>query len=301
MLDWDDLRFFLAVARDGSLSRAARSLGVTQPTVGRRVAAFERRLGADLFVATPTGQTLSSTGARILAHAERMDADALTVARLASGRDVGLRGQVRVTASEWMVDGVLAPLVAPFMARHPGLELELVADPRHANLARREADIAIRPSKSDQKDVVHREIASLSFGLYASDGYLATKGIPDFDRGAAGHTLIAMSEALGKIPDVDWLPQIVPHARVVVRTNGRAPMARMAATGIGLACLPRFLGDATPALRLLATPVAAPERRLWLAFHGDARAVPRVKATAAFLAESVGRLRPALRPDARAV
>jgi DNA-binding transcriptional LysR family regulator len=299
VLDWDDLRFFLAVAREGSLSRAARTLKVSQPTAGRRIATFERQLGAELFVATPSGQTLSPTGRRILAYVERMDDDALTVGRIASGRDAGLRGQVRVTASEWLVDGVLAPLVASFSARHPGLELELVADPRHANLARREADIAVRPSRSEQKDIVHREVATISFGLYASDGYLAERGTPDFTRGAPGHALVAMSESLGRIPDVAWLPRVVGNARVVVRTNGRVPMAKMAATGVGLACLPRFLGDATPSLRLLPTPVPAPERRLWLAFHGDVRAVPRVEATVAFLAEGVARLRAALRPEGR--
>jgi DNA-binding transcriptional LysR family regulator len=108
--------------------------------------------------------------------------------------------------------------------------------------------------------------------------------------------LIAMSEALTKIPDVDWLPGLTAKASIVVRTNGREPMARMAAAGVGMACLPRILGDSTPRLRLLATPSAGPERQLWLGFHRDVRAVPRVKATTAFLSEGFHRLRPALRP-----
>lgn len=296
MLDWDNLRFFLAVARDGSLSAAARTLQVAQPTVGRRIAAFERTLGAELFHHTPTGQALTATGQRLRAHAERMELDVLAVERVASGRDVGLRGRVCITASEWMIQSVLGPLIAPLVAQHPELELELAADSRHLNLVRREADIALRPSRFEQQEVVQREIAVIAFGLYASDAYLAQRGAPDFTRQCEGHTLIAMSDSLGKIPDVDWLPGLTARARVVARTNGREPMATMAAAGIGITCLPRFIGDAAPGLRLLPTPVPAPERQLWLGAHRDARAVPRIKATIAFLTHGIDRLRAALRP-----
>lgn len=290
MLDWDDLRFFLAVARAGSFSAAARGLGVTQPTVGRRIAALERSLGARLFVQGPAGQSLSSSGRMMLARAEQMEAAALAAERVASGRDAGLRGRVAVTASEWLIGSVLGPLLGPFVAGHPGLELELVADARHLSLSRREADIAVRPSRFEQAEVVQRQVGVVAFGLYASDGYLAQHGMPDFAAQCEGHVLVAMSESLGKIPDVEWLPQIAARARVAVRTNGREPMVTMAAAGLGLTCLPRFLGDRAPNLRLLPTPVPGPRRQLWLGVHRDARSVPRVKASAVFLAEGIGRL-----------
>jgi DNA-binding transcriptional LysR family regulator len=298
MLDWDDLRYFLAVARAGSLSAAARALAVAQPTVGRRISAFERRLGARLFVATPAGQTLSATGRRTLQHAEQMEQDALAAERILTGRDAGLSGPVCITASEWLIQSVLGPLLAPLAARYPELQLELLAEARHLSLSRREADIAIRPSRFEQQEVVQREIAIIAFGLYASDAYLAQHGTPEFERQCEGHALIGMSAALGKVPDVDWLPRVAARARVVVRTNGREPMAKMAAAGIGIACLPCFVGDATPGLRRLPAPGPVPERQLWLGVHRDARAVPRVKASAAFLSESIARLRPALRPGA---
>jgi DNA-binding transcriptional LysR family regulator len=299
MLDWDDLRYFLAVSRTGSLSAAARVLGVTQPTVGRRISALQRRLGAKLFTPTATGQELAPSGRRLLVHAERMEVEGVAAERAITGRDVGLKGRVRVTSSEWMISAVLGPLLRPFVAQHPELELELVADASHLNLTRRDADLAIRPSRFEQPEVVQRQVAVVAFGLYAADSYLAERGMPDFAQHGEGHRLIAMSETLTKIPDLGWLPGFTAKARVVVRTNGREPMAKMAAAGIGMTCLPRFLGDATPHLRLLTTPSPGPERQLWLGWHRDVRGIPRVKATIAFLTEGLARLRPALQPIAR--
>jgi DNA-binding transcriptional LysR family regulator len=293
--DWDDLRYFLAVAREGSLSKAARLLGVAQPTAGRRLKAIEKRLGARLFLATSSGQELSTTGRRILALAERIELDVLGVERLASGRDAGLRGRVTLTASEWMHEFAVAPLLAPLAARHPELEVELRADVRHLSLVRREADLALRPSRFEHADVVERQVASVGFALYASHAYLAERGLPDFTRGADGQRLVAMSEELTKIPDLEWLPALAGRASVVARANGRAPMLRMAEAGVGLAFLPCFLGDASPALRRLRAPVPGPERPLFLGVHRDARAIPRIRAVTTFLVDTLRRLTPALR------
>lgn len=297
VLDWDDLRYFLAVARAGSLSAAARVLGVAQPTVGRRISAFEQSLGAQLFVASPSGQVLSVTGQRMLAHAEQMERSALAAEHVASGRDVGLSGHVVITASEWLLRSVVGPLLAPLLAEQPALEIELLAEARHLSLVRREADLALRPSRFEQPEVLQRQVAVLAFGLYAADSFLARHGPPDFERQCAGTPLIAMSKALGKVPDVEWLPSFAARANVVARSNGREPMATMAAAGMGLAVLPRIVGDATPGLRLLVTPSPAPRRPLWLGAHRDARSVPRMKACSAFLSESIGRLRHVLCPE----
>jgi DNA-binding transcriptional LysR family regulator len=296
MLDWDDLRFFLAVARAGSLSSAASALGVTQPTVGRRITAFEKRLGARLFLHTPTGRRVSSTGQRLLEHAERIELDVIAAERVASGRDAGVSGRIVIGSSEWVAARVLAPLLEPLIRRYPGLIVELSAEARHVSLRHREADVALRPSRFEHADIVQKELARLSFGLYASDRYLAEYGSPDLASGAAGHRLIAMSEELTKVPDVEWLPQIAAKASVVARANGREPMVVMAASGVGMAVLPRFVGDAVPGLRLLSTGVTAPERKLWAGYHRDARSVPRVRATVAFLSESMRRLSGALCP-----
>ncbi len=296
MRDWDDWRYFLAVTREGSLSAAARRLDVAQPTVGRRLEALEKRLGTKLLVPTPSGQRLTDTGQRLLAHVEQMDVDALALERIAAGTDAGIAGHVRITAAEWVVDSVLAPLLPALLAAHPGLELELVAEARHLNLLRREADVAIRASRFREKSVVQRRLAAVAFALYASNEYLLRRGFPDFSRQCAGHELVTTSAALKTVPDLDWLPHFAGNARVVASTNGRAAMAALAVAGVGLACLPRFLGDRAPTLRRLETPRPAPERHLWLGMPSDARRIPRLQATVAFLAEGFRRLQPALEP-----
>src|SRR3954469_8639078 len=204
-MDWDDLRFFLAVAHAGSMSAAARAIGVAQPTVGRRIAALERELGARLFVPTLTGQKLSTTGQRTLAHAEDMEQSALKAERIASGRDAVLSGRVLTTASECLVESVLARRMGPFIARHPGLEIELVADPQHANLSRREADIALRPSRFEHQAIVQREVAVLAFGLYASREYLKSRGTPDFRTRCKGHAIVELAGMPRRTPEADWL------------------------------------------------------------------------------------------------
>lgn len=298
MLDWDDLRFFLAVARHGTMSRAAGTLRVAQPTVGRRIAALERELGARLFVRSAAGWSLSPTGLSMLANAQEMEAQALAAENRASGRDAALDGDIRMTASEWLIASVLGPRLTPFLVRHPGLSIDLVADARHLNLFRREADVAVRPSKFQQLDVFQRAIATLQFGLYASDDYLARSGTPDFGSRGQGHTLVLAGQGMGStIVDIEWLPPLLGKARVAARANARLSMVALASAGIGIACLPRSLGDATVGLRLIPTPAPGPRRQLWMGVHRSARSVRRVQALTDFLTEVFARLARTLDPS----
>jgi DNA-binding transcriptional LysR family regulator len=293
-MNWDDLRFFLLVARARSLSGAAKQLGVSQPTVGRRVAALERRLGAKLFIRRSDGFDVSCAGAQALEHAERMEQDALALERQVSGRDEGVRGTVRVTASEWLVTSVLAPSLAPILERHPRLVVELVADQRHLNLGRREADLALRPRRFEHDAILQRATAKAAFGLYATDAYLARCGTPTGD--GSGHVVVAMTDDVGDIAR-EWLDATLPAATRSVRTNGRDAMVPLAIAGVGLACLARIVGDAVPALRLVPTATLAPTVTLWLGVYRDTSRTPRVKAVAAYVTEQLRRLRSMLCPE----
>jgi DNA-binding transcriptional LysR family regulator len=293
MLSWDDLRLFLAVVRGKSLSSAARTLGVTQPTMGRRLASFEKRLGTRLLRRTLHGFELTTAGREVLRHVESMEACALTVERVARGRDEALAGPVRVTSTEWFGRKVLAPLFARFAIAHPAIAVELVTDLRLFSLAQREADVAVRLGSFTQGDVVRRKLALVTFGLYAEAEYLARRGTPDFARAGDGHSVVLMTEAF---PDTTWLQRIAPRAHVAFRTNSREAQAAVAAAGAGLVTLPRFLGDAFPSLRRLQTPSAVPDRVAWAGVHRDTRGTPRVRALVDFLTIEVGRLAPRLGP-----
>ena len=292
-IDWDDLRYLLALSRHGTLTAAAAVLGVTQPTGGRRLASLERQLRARLFRATSQGAELSSVGEMLVRRAERMEAEALAATRLASGRDAGVEGRLSVTASEWLVARVLGPGLVGLLRAHPGLRVDLVASARWANLARGEADIALRPAAFQQQAVFQREVARIGYGLYASPDYLRARGRPDFSRRSPGHALLAMDE---DVPTADgpWLQEMAGEAATVARTNGREGLAAMAAAGLGLACLPRLIGDRTPALERLDPPVSPPERRLWLGVHRDVRNLARVRATITHLTGLFRDLQPAL-------
>jgi DNA-binding transcriptional LysR family regulator len=288
MLDWDDLRFFLAIAEHGTLSGAAKALEVTQPTVGRRLTAFEERLGARLFARSGARIALSDVGRAVLSHAERMREHALCAETLASGRDAGVQGVVRVTAAEWVVRSLLSPRLLPLLSRHTRLTIELVADTRHLSLVMREADIALRPSRFGQQEIVQRSLGELRFGLYASSAYLKTRGTPDFSRGAPGHDFITFTDEV--VPEVErsWLGALMADARTVARCNGREPMAQMAAAGLGIACLPVALAELTQGLVELRTSTPGPARKLWLGVHREARKTARIREVAQFLSATLG-------------
>lgn len=294
-MSWDDWRFFLLVARLGSLSAAAKELSVAQPTVGRRVTALEKRLGARLFARSPSGFTLTSAGAQALAFAERMDQDALGVERKLAGRDEGVRGEVRITASEWLVTSVLSPLVGPLLAENPQLRLELLSNPKHVNLARREADIALRPRRFEQQSIVQRAVGKLAFAVYAAHAYVRRQGAPTYG-GGQGHVLISMSDDTGDAAR-EWLEAALPHAERSLKTNGRDAMLALVQSGVGLACLARVTGDAVPELQRLTLVPEAPTPTLWLGSHRDARATPRIRVVSRYLADRLQALSPRLCPQ----
>jgi len=284
-MNWDDYRFFLAVARQGTLSAAARLLEVTQPTVGRRIAALERRLGAKLYLRRPDGFTLSEAGGQMLAHCERIEREVLAAELRVSGRDDGLRGVVRMTASEWMCTSVIAPMLHELLSRHPQLEIELVADQRHLNLARREADIALRPRRFEHAEIAQRSIAPVRFSLYAAPRYIATHGLPRAGDGA-GHVVIGMLDGVGDVVR-EWLGSVLPRSTRSVRTNGRDAMVSLATAGVGLACLARVVGDGLPELERVPIAPEPPAPMMWLGMPRDARSTPRVRLVADLVAREL--------------
>ena len=291
-IEWEDLRYFLNLAREKSLSGAARKLGTTQPTMSRRLELFETKLGAMLFQRKPSGLELTDTGRQILDHAGKMEEAALAAQRIATGSNAGISGTIRLTSAEWIGARVLSPLLAEFCTMHPGVSVELVTDAEALSLTRREVDVAVRFVRFQQEGLMQRKIGSLRFGLYAAPDYLKARGLPDFKRGGANVALITMNEALAEtVAETKWLRQHFANAHIAFRSNSRDGQAAAAASGAGAVCLPECLAKAYPALRAIATPAPIPNRDVWLGFHRDTRAVPRVRSVVDFLAERTLQLR----------
>ncbi|UGB37045.1 LysR family transcriptional regulator [Frateuria soli] len=272
-MEWNDLRVFLAIAREGTLGAAARRLGQTQPTMGRRLQALERAVGHTLFQRTKSGFVLTDEGAAVLAHAERMEDEALALQRQLTGQEKQLEGMLRITASDWFAEYLLTPVLAEFSQRQPRVIIELLTDSRLFSLSRREADLAFRIQPFEEPDIVSRKLLRMPYGVYVAAGQPA----PEAGDGA-GMGLITMDTAFGAMPDVLWLQGMLPNARVVFRSNARAVQARMCVRGGGVAVLPRPLGDAIEGLQRIDLGEDPPTRETWIGYHRDMRRLARLRA-----------------------
>ncbi|MGE8450719.1 MAG: LysR family transcriptional regulator [Pseudomonadales bacterium] len=272
-LDWSDVRLFLAIARCGTLGRAAKQLGQTQPTMGRRLRALEEALGHTLFQRTSDGFVLTDDGAAVLAYAERMEEEALGFTRALTGKETQLSGLLRVSSSDWFGIHVLTPVFARFLAQHPGISIELLTDSRLYNLARHEADLLFRIVPFEESDIIQRKLMRIDYALY---GHVDIA--PPSPGNGAGHALISMDSAFGSLPDVEWIKRMLPGARIVFGSNNRGVQARMCAEKSGLAVLPCLLGDMTPGIRRIDLGEAPPGRDVWLGYHRDLRRVARLRA-----------------------
>lgn len=282
-MEWSDIRLFLAIAREGTLGAAARRLGLTQPTMGRRLKALEQALGRRLFQRTSDGFVLTDEGALVLAHAERMEEEALAITRELAGRDGQLDGQLKISCSDWFGIHVLAPILSRFSRLHPKVTVELLTDARLLNLSRREADLVFRITPFTEPEVISRKLMTIPYGLYAA----ADLPDPRYD-GAGDMPLVTMDEAFGSMPDVAWLKGLFPQAPIAMRSNNRDVQARLCLRGVGLAVLPRPLGDSMGGLRLLDPPTSPPSRDTWLGYHRDLWRLPRLRALLDVVIQSVG-------------
>lgn len=271
VMDWDDLRTFLAIARHGTLSAAGRALGVTQPTMGRRLAAMETRSGARLLQRLPGRYALTSLGEAVLGNAERIEAEALAAERTITGRDVALEGVVRLTTVDTLAARIVAPAVATLQVRHPGILVELVPDTRSLSLSKREADIALRMSRFEGHEVAARRVGKMALGLYATPEWR--------ERVEGGEVrLVTVLDDQAHLPEAKWLHDVFPNAVAGFRSNSREVQFWATKSGAGIAALARFRANAEPGLVRLRTELPDLIRDIWLGVHVDMRHMPRVRA-----------------------
>nr|WP_063572602.1 LysR family transcriptional regulator [Luteibacter rhizovicinus] len=285
-LTWDLFRSFLAVLREGSLSGAARALGMTQPSLGRHVRELEASLGVPLFSRASHGLVPTDAALELQPHAEAMASAAASALRAASGAKDELRGVVRITASEVNGVEVLPPILAAMHRRSPGIVFELSTTNRTENLLRRDADIAVRSSPPDQDALVARKVCVIPIGLYAHADYLAAAGRPKTLADLTRHTLIGYDEETPYIRATR--PAGMPYQREFfsLRTdNDLAGLAAMrAGFGIGACQVP--LGRRAGLVRLLrkSVDIALP---IWVVMHEDQRTSLRIRTVFDHLVEGL--------------
>ena len=287
MLDWDDLRFFLAVARHRTLGAAAKHLHVTQSTVSRRLASLQEGMGVRLLQRTADGYVTTLAGESIRAHVERVEAEALSVERVVAGQDVRLDGLVRVAGAQLLTSHLLAPSFAALHSIHRGTLIEALPDLPGEPLATQEADIAVRLRRFEHHDLVVRNIGTIAFGLYGCVAYIARHGEPDLGSGCPGHQLITLLEDGDFSAQAAWLTEHTGRAQVVLKADSYETQYWAAYCGGGLALLPCFRADAEPALRRVRTPTPIPAAEIWLGVHRENRHVPRVRTVLDIIAEAV--------------
>ncbi len=293
-MDWSDLPIFLEVARSRQIGRAASALGLDATTVGRRLRRLEQTLGQRLFEQTPTGQALTEAGQDLLTRASAMEAIA-SETHAPPSADHQIEGTVRVSVAEgfgaWFVSRHLGSLAD----RYPALSVDLVATSGFLNPTRRETDVAVLLARPRRGPLRTRKLTDYALRLYASADYQAT------DQAVVTRDDLRTRRMIGYIPDIIYAPELryldeIPGAPApTLRSSSINAQARMIASGAGIGVLPRFIGDADPALVAI-LPSLAITRSFWLVTHQDTSAFPAVRAFTDWLVALVATERGSLMP-----
>ena len=270
-MDWDNLKFFLALADAGSLSRAAEKLQVDHSTVARRIDALERELGVRLVERLSRAYRLTAEGEQVRDRAKEVEADIADIARFASSVDRSPQRVVRVNGPPTFVAEFLAPRLLSLQRQHPGLRIELVGEAREVSLTRGEADLALRMERPRDKEIVARRLAVVAYGLYGSRDYLARCG--EDDREYLGY-----DDSLDHLPQQRWLKKLAGDRVLALRANDIGTQLTAVRAGLGLAVLPCMMARKEPDLVSVPTRLPPLTRELWLVFHRDIGRVPAVRA-----------------------
>ncbi|MDE1992476.1 MAG: LysR family transcriptional regulator [Rhizobiaceae bacterium] len=279
MIDWQDLLHFASLARTGSLSAAARELGVDHATVGRRIAALERALDLRLIDRRPRTSPLTADGRAIATLVAGMEEDVEAIKRYSKSAVAGLSAAVKVSAPPSIAAHLIAPKAVAFRALHPDITLTIAGVPRRAMLDHGEADIAVRMSRPEGSDLLLRRIGVMRFGLYAT-AEIAQQPEDDW-------VFIGYDVALEHLTQQTWLRSLLAGRPIVFRAGDVFGQLQAARAGLGVVALPDFIGDAESCLTRLPVTVPPPTRDLWLVTYPDLRRSAAIRAVMDFVSETV--------------
>ncbi|GHA16871.1 LysR family transcriptional regulator [Devosia pacifica] len=285
--DWNRARAFLVTAEEGSLSAAARALGMAQPTLGRQVDALEDELGVILFERVGRGLTLTPSGLELLDHVREMGAAAGRVSLAASGHAHAIEGSICITASEIYSAHLLPPIIAKLRQQAPGIEIEIVASNAAIDLRRREADIAIRNFRPTQPDLIARKIRDDTGTLYAAHTYLERMGNPSTPEAVSKADFIAFDNTDSYINALNGLGLSVTARNMTVLTSSHAVHWQLTRAGVGIGTVPHSVGDAEPLVRRVLPDMAPITFPIWLTTHRELNTSRRVRMVFDMLAEEL--------------
>lgn len=283
-IPWDDLRTVLAIAESGSLSGAARVMEVSHATVFRRLGAIEGRLGVQLFERSRSGYTSTSAGEDVADTAKRVEAEVVGVERRVAGRDLLPSGNLRVTTTDTLLNGLLSPILAEFRQAYPAITVEVVISNVLLSLSKREADVAVRPAQAPPENLVGRRAGRIAQAVYgASTTFAGDEEPPDFSE----LDWIGPDEALWYQQLDDWMKNQGYDERCRYRVDSLLGMQSGVRDGIGVAALPCYLADGAPGLMRLGEPIAELVSDIWLLTHPDLRKVARIRAFTEFVGDAI--------------
>jgi DNA-binding transcriptional LysR family regulator len=290
--DWSDLRYFLAVAREGSSLAAARALRVNQSTVHRRLAELEKRLGCPLVERRPSGYRLTEYGEELRPYAERVEQAASALRRHAATFDKGMRGTVRVTCSTTIAHRLMrSALLDEFHKRYPGIKIELLMTDRVLDLSNDEADIAIRGGAAREEALVGKKIADVPWAIYASRSYIQRNGRPRSPEDLRSHYIIEFTGEIANLAAARWLQSKASQASISGQASNVPSVLLAVKSGGGLSLLPSPLADLDQDLVRVIGPIPEVNYPIYLFTHRDLRRIPRI---ALFFDYCLSRLRPVL-------
>jgi DNA-binding transcriptional LysR family regulator len=282
LFTWDDLQFFLELARKTTLARAARRLGVSHTTVLRRIANLERQLDRKLFDRTTNGFILNEAGWQLLERAEEMERTADTIFHLGDGKSE-LSGSVRIAVVEGLATRVLTPAVREFRAEHPEVLVEIVTAMQIVNLTKREADISVGLTRPTGPRLIARLLAKCDVHMYASPAYLSEHGEPTTLEELDGHQFVDYVEDMIEIQALKWFRDTVGQRDVVFRSTSPLTQLEAVRDGVGIGMFPDYMIRDEDNVRRILSDEVETEREFWLAIHADLRNVPRMAAVFNFI------------------
>ncbi len=278
--NWDDLRFFLALCREGSFTSAGRSLGVNHTTVARRIRVLEENLGARLFDHSRDGHEMTQAAENMYEHARRMEEITQAIDRDVFGQDAELKGPLKLTVAHDVAERLVIPKLREFRQAYPCIDLDILTTTGLVDLAAREADIAVRLTAKPPGYLIGREVLPMRHGIYGSPDYLREKN---------GRDQVILFR--GEIERPEWVQQHFPDADIAMRVDDVGTMALAVANGMGLARMPCYVGDTQPAIRRLKLKLSTSTWGIWILSHVDLRSTARVRVAREFLIDVIEKQR----------